>query len=245
MKKELWIGMSLLAASVGSWSAVSGQEMRLTLTPGMVVNERERGNPEAMVDEQEQVGDPPSGQPESTWKVNSQYWKTFPYAAYLDLGRERNLSSLWIYDTFNNGEMIIFAGTPGNWHEVRRHETLKYMSWTQLPLDQTTRYLRIERSQPSCIFSEIALYEYTADAHQAMLTRKATEQKEMAARDVAIKQAQEEARNRPLVDMGPLFGKLILVDEVDCSQPPVPGSFREDPPAPVGWRPFWDGPVVY
>ena len=53
MKKKLSIGVSLLAASVNFVSVAFSQEIRVTLTPGMVVNERERGNPEAMVDEQD------------------------------------------------------------------------------------------------------------------------------------------------------------------------------------------------
>ena len=153
MQKQLWLVASVLALT-GVPSGVAGQETRIPLDPKMVVNERDRGNPEAMVDEQARIGAPPSGKPESTWKVNSKYWKTFPYSAYLDLGQERNLSSLWLFDTFNNGELVLYAGTPQKWQQVARHETLKYMQWTKVQLDITTRYLRIERVKPSCIFSE-------------------------------------------------------------------------------------------
>ena len=229
MNKHLWIGLSLLAWNCSLSTALS-QEIRVTLTPDMVVNERERGNPEAMIDEQDKIGDPPTGQPESTWKINSKHWKTFPYGAYLDLGHGRKLSSLWIFDTFNHGELIVHAGTPGNWKEVLRHDTMKYMSWTQLKLDVSTRFLRIERATPSCIFSEIALYEYTPEAYRAMIARKAAEQEERAARDVALAQARAEEANRPLVDMGPLFGKLRLVEEVNCAAEPVAKRFRQDPP---------------
>ena len=140
--------------------------------------------------------------------------------------------------------MVIFAGTPGNWREVRRHETLKYMSWTRLPLDVTTRYLRIERSQAELHFLRdrvVRVYGRRAPGNAHAESR---EEKEKAARDAAMTRAEEEAKNRPLVDMGPLFGKLILVDEVDCSRPPDPGSFREDPPAPAGSRPSWGGRVA-
>ena len=85
----------------------TAQEVNIRLTPDMVVNEGERGNPEAMVDEQDLIGDPPSGEPASTWSVNSQYWKTFPYSAYLDLGEEKKLSALWLFDTNNAGDLVV------------------------------------------------------------------------------------------------------------------------------------------
>jgi len=218
-----------LALSLASGTQVCGQELRIRLTGDMVVNETERGNPEAMVDEQELIGDPPSGKPESTWKVNSRFWKTFPYSAHVDLGTERNLSHLWIFDTYNHGELVVSAGKPGDWREVLTHETHTYMRWTKLPLDVTTRYLRITRVKPSCIFSEIALYEYTPEAHRAMLARKEAEAKARAGREAALKVALEEAKTRPLVDLGPPFGRLSLVDEIDCGNSQPEHEFVEDP----------------
>ncbi len=153
----------------------------------------------------------------------------FP-TAHLDLGHERTLSSLWIFDTFNNGELIIYSGKPGDWNKVLRHDTMKYMRWTELKLDVRTRFLRIERAKPSCIFAEIALYEYTPEAYRAMIARKAAEQEERVAREAAVTRARAEEANRPLVDMGPLFGKLRLVEEVNCAAEPDPELFRQDPP---------------
>lgn len=105
----------VLSLASGMHVTVRAREVKIRLTADMVVNEAERGNPDAMVDEQELIGDPPSGKPESTWKINSQFWKTFPYSAYIDLGTERNLSHLWFFDTYNHGELVVAAGEPGDW----------------------------------------------------------------------------------------------------------------------------------
>lgn len=195
----------------------AADEIKIKLTPEMVVNESELGNPQAMVDEQQLIGDPPAGNPEKTWQVNSRFWKTFPKSAYIDLGREANLSNLWLFDTFNHGDLEVSVGKPGSWKKVLTHDTGLYMKWSKVPLDVTTRYLRVTRVQPSCIFAEIALYEYTPEAHKAMLERKATEAKIAAEREAALNKAREEAANRPLVDVGEPFGKLSLIEEIDCA----------------------------
>jgi hypothetical protein len=213
------------AALVAARPATGAEETRVVLTPDMVLNEAERGNPEAMVDEQALIGDPPSGEPENTWQIKSNYWNTFPYSAHVDLGRERNLSSLWIFDTYNHGELIVSTGEPGAWKPLVEHETNVYKKWVRVPLDATTRYLRFTRVKPSCIFSEIALYQYTEAGYQAMLGRKAAE----AQRRAALAKAAEEAKNRPLVDLGPLFGRLPLVDEIDCTREQPDHDFVEDP----------------
>jgi len=194
------------------------QEARIPLTPDMVTSESPHGNPEAMVDEQSIVGDPPTGKPEKAWEVNSRFSKEFPCHAYLDLGRERNLSHVWVYDTFNVGELVVSAGKPGDWKEAARYETRAFQHWAKAPLDVTTRYLRLTRVNPSCIFAEIALYEYTPEAIEARRQRA-----------VALERAQEEARNRPSVDVGPPFGRLPLVDEIDCSRQPPDHEFVEEP----------------
>ena len=210
--------IAILWVNLGYNRSSCGQEVKLALTPEMVINETDKGNPEAMLDEQELIGDPPSGEPESTWKVKSQDWKVFPAAAYIDLGSERNLSSLRVFDTFNSGKLVVSAGEPGNWREVTTHETGAFKKWATLPLNVTTRYLRLTRVEPSCIFSEIAIYEYTPDAHRARV-----------AREAALREAAEEAKRRPLVDLGDPFGKLPLVDEIDCGATEEEHRFSEDP----------------
>jgi len=220
--------LAVVAAMHLGTSAI-GQEVNIRLTSDMVVNEAERGNPQAMVDEQDLIGDPPSGEPTSTWSVNSQYWKTFPYSAYIDLGEEKKLSALWLFDTNNAGELVVSVGEPGKWKEMFTHETKSYKDWTKLPLDATTRYVRFTRLTASCIFSEIALCENNPEAYQAMLAKRATEAKEAVLREAAAQKSQDEALGRPRIDLGEPFGQLALVDEIDCATESPEHQFTEDP----------------
>ncbi|MHB8897378.1 MAG: hypothetical protein ACYC6Y_01380 [Thermoguttaceae bacterium] len=202
---------------LGPMTAVA-QTVRVKLTPAMIIAEPDCGNPQAMVDEQDAVGDPPSGEPQSAWSVEWGFWKSGrPLQAELDLGRVRNLSDLWIFDTFNIGPLKISVGEPGKWTSVAAVQTDRFMSWVQIPLPVSTRYLRLTRTDGASIFSEIALYEYTPEGYQDMLVRKAAAAKACLDREAALEKARQEAANRALVDLGSPFGKLSLVDEVDCS----------------------------
>lgn len=206
-----------------------GQEMRVKLTDEMMTNEADVGSPEGMVDEQDLIIGPPVGQPNKTWEINSQYWKRFPLSAYIDLGSERNLSKLWLYDTNANGDVVISSGKPGAWQQVAKYGCNQYLKWASVQLDVTTRYLRITRMTPGANFSEIAVYEYTPEAYKAMLERKAEEARIAAERQAALDRAMEEMKRRPLIDLGEPFGKLYLVDEIDCTADNPGHEFAQDP----------------
>jgi hypothetical protein len=194
----------------------SAQELRVELKPTMLTNEADVGDPSGLVDEQRQIIGPPAGKPTTTWELNPKYWKQFPFSAYLDLGETKNLSSIWLYDTNGTGNVVISAGEPGQWKQVATYDCGAYLAWAEVKLDVTTRYLRITRQTPGANFTEIAVYEYSPDAYQAMLARKAEEARREAERQAALKKAREEALRRPLVEMPP-YGTLSLVDEVVCA----------------------------
>ncbi len=212
--------VGLLGEAIVLWGTVAAaQIVRVPLTPDMVAGQSDCGNPEAMVDEQAAVGDPPTGAPNNAWSVNPKFWNNKePLHAYLDLGRVRNLSSLWIFDTFNIGPLTISSGEPGEWTPLTTIKTDRYMAWTEIPLKANTRYLRFTRTDGASIFAEIALYEFTPEGYQNMLAQKAADEKARSEREAALEKARQEAKNRPLIDLGPTFGKLSLVDEIDCAK---------------------------
>lgn len=224
--KTAWIVLS--AASYCFALPAYTQQLRVELKPKMLVNEAEVGDPSGLVDEQREIIGPPAGKPSTTWKLNVKYWKQFPFSVYLDLGKEKNLSAIWLYDTNGKGDVVISWGRPGKWNEVASYDCAAYLKWAEIKLDVSTRYLRITRKTPGANFSEIAVYEYSDQAYQAMVARKADEARREAARQAALKKAREEARQRPLVDMAP-YGTLSLVDEIDCSDPATKHEFSESP----------------
>ncbi|RMG00028.1 MAG: hypothetical protein D6741_07485, partial [Planctomycetota bacterium] len=198
---------------------------RVPLRPEMIVNEASIGTPQGMVDEQQAIGDPPASSPESAWDIPSQYWKDFPYAAQIRLGQTHRLASLWIYDTFGKGKFRIEAGEPGTWREIATIETDRFRAWKEIPLNVEASALRIVRLDPGSQFAEIALYEYTDEGYRRLLARKQAE----AERRAALERAAEEAKHRPLIDLGEPFGELPLVDEVDLGTDDPGHRFQVDP----------------
>ena len=216
------LGLAILGAST------SAQEVRVPLDKSQVSSSSPQADFSGLVDEQAVAGEPPSGAPKRGWEIPSQFWKHFPYAATLDLGRERNLSALWIYDTNGIGELVVSAGEPGQWQTVCRQETNQYLRWTRLPLDVTTRRLQLEFKSPGAMLTEILLYEYTPEGHRAMQQRKAEAERREAQRAAALRQADAELARQPWTDLPP-FGRVRLVDEVDCAAADPGHQFRESP----------------
>lgn len=206
----------VLAAVLSVAGPARAQQLRVELKPAMLTNEAQVGDPAGLIDEQREIIGPPTGKPSTTWELNSKYWKQFPFSAHLDLGAEKNLSSLWLYDTNGEGDVVISAGKPGEWKEVATYDCGLYLKWAEVKLDVRTRYLRITRQTPGANFTEIAVYEYTGEAYDALLVKRAEEARLQAERQAALKKARAEALQRPLVEMSP-YGTLSLVDEIDCA----------------------------
>jgi hypothetical protein len=198
-------------------AAASAQEARVPLTPTMIQSSSELADFSGLADEQSLVGNPPSGVPKHGWEVPSQHWKQFPFSATIDLGQARDLSALWVFDTNGEGEFALAVGSPGQWQTVTNFVCRQYLQWARLSLEVTTRYLRIELKSPAANFAELALYEFTPEAQRAKADRAA-----------ALQRARAEAASRPTLDLPP-FGRVRLVDEVDCAAAEPGHQFREQP----------------
>jgi len=204
------------------------QELRIDLDATMLINEAGVGDPSGLVDEQRLIIGPPAGAPKTPWKLNAKYWEQFPFSVTLDLRSEKNLSYLWLYDTNGKGDVIVSAGTPGDWREVGTYDCARYLKWARIPLDVTTRYLRLTRQTQGANFSEIAVYEYSDEAYQALQDRRAEEIRLETERQAALAQANAEALKRPLHKIPP-YGTLSLVDEIICAQPDMDHAMVESP----------------
>jgi hypothetical protein len=231
---------AVMATTLAVGTASAAQ--RVKLDPSMVTHEGSQGDPSGMVDEQDKVtGIPPTGEPSNGWTVPSQYWKTaFPTSAYIDLGADRYLSSLWLYDTNATGEVIVSCGKPDAWTDVATYDCRAYRQWVELPLNVKTRYLRITRKDSGSNFAEIALFEQTAEQFAEAQARREAESKAKAAREAAEAQARAErdaavaverqrVKDRPQIDLGEPFGRLTLVDEIDVAAPDAGRFFVQKP----------------
>jgi len=209
-----------LLATVGSHADEPLTDLRIELNPKMMTNEADAGDMSGLVDEQREITGPPAGAPSVKWELNSMHFKDqFPWHSYIDLGEEKNLSNFYFYDTNGVGRFDVSVGKPGDWQVLHELKTDRYKAWHEVPMDVTTRYVRITIHDGAANFTEIALHEYTDQAHEAMLAQKAAEAKAQAEREAALAAAREEMKKRPLVDVGEPFGKLYLVDEIDVTDP--------------------------
>jgi hypothetical protein len=191
-------------------------QRRIPLDPSKVVTETEGADAGGLVDEQDAIIGPPVGQPAQVWKL-APGPNRFPASAHIDLGSERKLSQMWIYDTNGVGVIDIEVGAPGAWKLHKTHKTDKYKAWVPIQMDVITRYVRITRQDGGANFTEVAFYEYTPEAYEALQAKLAAEAKAKAEREAALAKAVEEMKKRPLVDAGAPFGKLYLIEEIDCA----------------------------
>lgn len=220
--------MGILQAGCSAQSSADEATIRVPLNVGMIRSESELADFSGLADEQDAVGDPPTVEAKTAWKIGSQYSKQFPFAAVIDLGKEWHLKDAYIYDINNKGDVALYAGKPDEWKSVAEFQTDSYKKWKQIALNATTRYLRVELKTPGAIFSELVLTAYTEEGFRAVQARIEKEARDKAEREAALKKAQDEVKHRPVVEMAP-FGKLSLVDEIDLSATDPSHLFEESP----------------
>lgn len=220
-----------LCAAVGLLAANWVGAARVALDPSMVTNEAEHGAPQNLVDEQDKINDPPSTPAETAWTIPSQHMKrVMPASAYIDLGEEKYLKSIWIYDLNGKGDLIISSGQPGDWTEETTYDCGKYKAWVEIPLQAKTRYVRLTRVDGGSNITEIALYDMTPEEYAELQAQKAAEAQAAAERAAAIEKARAEVANRPVIDLGEPFGQVTLVDEIDVAAEDPGHMFVQDPP---------------
>ena len=198
-----------------SWSTPAGQ-YRVVLHPSQVKSTLAEADFSGLVDEQLDMGDPPSGEAATPWKVPSQLRKKFPVSVTIDLKRKMPVATLWIYDTNSSGDVIIKVGPPDALKEVDTYNCKRYKQWVPIKIDAVTQYITLEIATPGANFSEIALDAYSTQGWKSVVVAKAEAERKEAERQAALKKAREEALKRAVVDVAP-YGRLSLVDEVVCS----------------------------
>lgn len=210
--------------------AAAPDEKRVLLAPDMIQSSAAVADFSGLADEQEVIGDPPKTAPKRGWNIPSQHWKQFPYSATIDLGRERPLSALWFFDSNGTGEVVVSGGQPGQWRAVTNYGCGQYLKWARVPMETTTRYLKLELKSPGANFGEIALYEYTPEALAALREQRAAAARLQAEREQALRKAAADLAARPWLERPP-FGRVRLVDEVNCAITDNGHRFRESPAA--------------
>jgi hypothetical protein len=227
MRQLLLAALVVTTLTSASLATPPGQ-YRLILTPDMISSSSPGGDFSMLLDEQLELGDPPSGEATTGWKSDWRYAKEFPVAATIDLGKTLPLATLWIYDTNGKGDVKIEAGQPDAWQEVTTYDCGAYKQWKAIPLDCEARYLRLTVMTPAPGFTELAVDAHSQKGYAALLARKAEERRLEEERQAALRRAREEALKRPLREMEP-YGTLSLVDEIDCAAANPTHGFADNP----------------
>ena len=188
-----------ILASVAS--ATPPGQYRVILKPEMISTSPAIADFSPLVDEQLDLGDPPTGEPVTAWKAEWRYADQYPVHAVIDLGKERPLATFWIYDTNGSGDIKLEAGNPDAWQEVATYDCSAYKQWKSIPLDRPARYLRLTVIKPAPGFNEIAVDAYSPKAYTALLARQAEQRRLEAEQQAALKHAREEALKRPLIQL--------------------------------------------
>jgi len=170
MKRSMLLSVFLILCiitgtfnSLTTTVAYAATSTKIALTGSMVTNETGVGDAKKLVDEQALAGDPKNGtggRPSTNWLS----WNKYPAHAYIDLGQSYDLTDVYLFDHYNNGDVIISAGTPGNWNVLFTDPMLVTTGvWKPHPVTVTTRYVRVTMTSEGAQVPEIVLYGTPAD----------------------------------------------------------------------------------
>jgi hypothetical protein len=221
MKKILALNCLLISGLFCVWHAIAEEklEFRVKIDKLMIVNETKKADACILFDEQEKTGEnsPPMGLKQLSVKAWSGQ-KGVVLNAYVDFGKERDISSVWLYDSNGGGQdFVVSFGKPGDWKELFRDNCIGYQIWKPHPARVRTRYLRFTKTGGKANISEIIIFEMPEAGYST--TPKIEKKKipwDLLSEPVDIAKTKKAVAVRKLVDVGVPFGKLPLIDEVNC-----------------------------
>lgn len=135
-------------------------DKKIVLDSTMIFDESNKTMAKLLVDEQQLSGEPFLGSisnPITNWLI-SHNPIDFPASAYIDLGYERNISQIYLYDSYSTCNYEISYGSPSNWTVLFSDSSLLFQSWSNRVINVKTRYIRITAYSNASI-NEIVLYE--------------------------------------------------------------------------------------
>lgn len=127
----------------------------------MLINLSAQGDASLLVNEQQQSGDPKSGEngyiPTGNFFLihNKMY---YPIQLVIDLEVLHQITDLYVFDTHNKDSIKVYSGSPKNWKLQGSLYLGGYNHWKGLTLKDKTRYLMLEFSSTKANISEIVLY---------------------------------------------------------------------------------------
>ncbi len=149
----------LIVANEGFVFPLFKQEVKLGLSPEMMVNESGYGDAAMLVDEQDISGDPlnnPDTAPQTCWTGG--YSAPYPCHVYIDLGNEYDITSIYLRDLNGVGDVTFSSGEPGAWTPEFVDDCKLYKAWTGHVINKKTRYIRVTKHSPDSHIAEMIIY---------------------------------------------------------------------------------------
>ncbi|MGN1360497.1 MAG: hypothetical protein ACI4X9_08625, partial [Kiritimatiellia bacterium] len=228
MRMRLAMAGVLAMVSAGLWAMPEGV-VRLKLRSDQISCQAKGAEMGFLVDEQGQLGvkDTPGGQPQTAWKLPK--GTRYPVDVILDLGEVKPICKVWLFDTFDIGDVHVYVGKPGAWVKKATCPCDAFKSWRDLEIKAESRYVRLEITTYKAVFAEVALDVYTPQAWNKIQRRIAEEEALAKERVGWEREAKANLARRPSVNLPP-FGQLVLVDEIVCGQRLLPRHRMESYP---------------
>lgn len=131
-------------------------EQRIVLRADQLLCEEAVADPAPLVDEQTGVDAPKSvffpGW-ENAWR--------YPIHVTIDLGGERKVTRLFFYIETGGGTVAFSTGKPFEWSKEQTVPRDGYLSWKEVKIDASTRYLRLTLPAPAAV-PELLVYTDTS-----------------------------------------------------------------------------------
>ncbi|MEA2011535.1 MAG: hypothetical protein U9O87_00390 [Verrucomicrobiota bacterium] len=194
-------------------------EISVKIDKSMIFNESDDADISILFDQREETGKnaPPMGMKKlslNAWKGQ----KKTVQNSYIDLKEEKNISSIWLYDSNGGGQdFVISYGSIDNWKELFRDDCIGFKIWKPHSAEVKTRYLRFTKTGHNANISEIVIYEIpSADYPRIARVKKKKKSWDLSPEPVNSVEVEKALTSRKFVDAGEPFGKLPMIDEVSC-----------------------------
>ncbi|MFW6254794.1 MAG: hypothetical protein ACOC41_07695, partial [Chitinivibrionales bacterium] len=152
----------LITAILLTMTAALGAQNKIPLSEQNIINISAKGNPTALVDEQDIAGDPlsgASGKPASVFTNGYEFDHIYyPLEVVVDLFARHALSSCHYFDFEGVDTLAVYVGTPKSWRLLFKETTSSYNQWIGHTITDTTRYLLIRVQSPETKITELVLY---------------------------------------------------------------------------------------
>ena len=136
------------------------KEEKIELSEKFIISSQSNTAAGFLIDEQENLPDlryqlsTPALTP---WKPGYNT-ENYPADAVFDLGSQKEITKIYLFDRNGKGKVSLSFGQPGHWEEVAVNHMQRFNQWVCHVINRKTRYLKITQYEPDANVGEIVVY---------------------------------------------------------------------------------------